>query len=273
MIETFNAHYKGKILVLLFIGLTIWWAFLNITGLKNADQNYLFGASYGLVALAGGFWGLSIGQKWGGSRSTMGQGIYALSMGLLLQEYGQIVFSIYNIFLHVEVPYPSVADIGFFGTIPFYIAGIILLGKAAGIQFSLKKVSGKIQVIIIPFIMLVISYFLFLKDYEYDWSNPLRIFLDFSYPMGQAIYVSLALLIYSLLQKLLGGIMRHKIFFIVIAFLLQYAADYNFLFQSSRGTWINAGYGDYIYLCAYFFMAMGLLQLETAYSKLRRLEK
>ena len=267
MVETVKNHYKGKILVVIFVLLTIWWIFLNVNGLHDQQQNYFFGASYGLIALLGGLWGLTISEKWGGLKSTMGRGILALSLGLLFQEYGQLVFSYYNIFLHVEVPYPSLADIGFFGTIPMYIIGIFYLGRASGIKFSMKNFSSKLQMFIVPLVMLVLSYFLFLREYEFDWTNPLRVFLDFGYPMGQAVYVSIALLVYSLSQKILGGTMRHRIFFIIIAFIVQYLADYNFLYQSSRGTWLNAGYGDYIYLIAYFALALGLLHLETAYSK------
>lgn len=274
MVDTIKNHYKGKILVVIFVLLTIWWIFLNANGLRDQQQNYFFGASYGLIAFLGGIWGLTISEKWGGLKSTMGRGILALSLGLLFQEYGQLVFSYYNIFLHVEVPYPSLADIGFFGTIPLYIIGIFYLGRASGIKFTMKNFSSKLQMFIVPVVMLVLSYFLFLREYQFDWTNPLRVFLDFGYPMGQAIYVSIALLVYSLSQKILGGTMRHRIFFIIIAFIVQYLADYNFLYQSSRGTWLNAGYGDYIYLIAYFVLAFGLLHMETAYSKFgQKLEK
>ena len=104
---------------------------------------------------------------------------------------------------------------------------------------------------------------MFLQKYEFDWGQPLKIFLDFGYPFGQAIYVSLALLTYTLSKSVLGGIMKKKILFILFAFLMQYVADYNFLFQSSRGTWANGGYGDFLYFLAYFLMTLGLLNLQN----------
>lgn len=269
MIETIRKEYFAKVAVALLIILTIWWALLNLSGSREQLQNYLFGASYGLMAILGGVAGIRIARHWGGSKSIMGKAIFVLSFGLLAEEYGQLVFSYYNIFAHVQVPYPSLADIGFFGNIPLYVIGIVLLAQASGVHFSLKKLSGKIQTVFIPAAMLAFSYFFFLQKYEFDWSNPLKIFLDFGYPLGQAFYVSLAFLTYSLSNNILGGIMKNKILFLLFAFAIQYLADYNFLFQSSDGTWLNGGYGDYLYLLAYFIMTLGIIQLNTVLKKIR----
>lgn len=273
MIQSLKKEWRTQVAVAFFILLTAWWVTLNLSGVKESFHNYIFGAAYGLMAMLGGVWAIDIARKWGMTKSVMGRAILALSLGLLAEEFGQIVFSFYNIFLHVEIPYPSFADIGFFGNIPLYIVGIMLLAKAAGIQFTLKKNFHKLQIVLLPAIMLIFSYVLFLQNYEFDWSNLLRIFLDFGYPLGQAIYVSIALLIYSLSKNILGGIMKSRILFLLIAFVAQYIADFNFLFQNSRGTWLNGGYGDYLYLMAYFLMTLGLLQLNTVLGKLRNRDR
>lgn len=269
MIEAIEEKYLVKIATALFIVLTIWWVLLNLSGSKEQLQNYLFGASYGLMAILGGIAGIRIAQHWGGVKSVMGKAILFLSFGLLAEEFGQLVFSYYNIFAYVHVPYPSIADIGFFGNIPLYVIGIILLGEASGVHFSFNKLSSKIQAVLIPAILLIVSYTFFLQKYEFDWSNPLKVFLDFGYPLGQAFYVSLAFVTYSLSSGILGGIMKNKILFLLFAFVIQYLADYNFLFQSSNGTWLNGGYGDYLYLLAYFVMTLGIIQLNTVLKKIR----
>lgn len=269
MFETLKKELSAKIALVLLVLLTIWWAILNLFGSVDQFQNYIFGATYGLMAVLGGSLGFRIAKHWGGTKSIMGNAILVFSLGLLFAEFGQIVWSYYNIFLNVEMPYPSIADIGFFANIPFYSIGIILLAKASGIQFRLHKFGSKLQIVLLPVTMLVISYLFFLQNYEFDWVNPLVVFLDFGYPLGQAFYVSLALLAYSLSKNILGGIMRNKILFLLFACVAQYIADYNFLFQNSRGTWVNGGYGDYLYLMAYFIMTLALIQLNTVLSKLR----
>lgn len=268
MVEVVKREWVARVAVGFFVVTTVWWVALFLSGVQQTFYNYLFGATYGLMALWGGAWGLLIAKKWGGFSSVIGQAIIGLSLGLLAQEFGQVVFSFYNLFLGVEIPYPSLADVGFFGSIPLYIVGIYLLAKASGTRFSLRAAVSKLQVAIIPILMLTLSYIFFLRDYEFNVGDPLKIFLDFGYPMGQALYISIAILTYTLSRRLLGGIMRSKILFLVVAFVVQYLADYNFLFQSSRGTWVNGGYGDYVYLVAYFLMTLGLIQFKTVAERL-----
>ena len=268
MIETIKKEWSAQLAVLFFVLMTAWWLFIFLSGFQETPQNYAFAATYGLICLLGGFYGIWYAQKWGGFYSVVGRTMIVLSLGLLFQEFGQIVFSFYNIYLGVEVPYPSLADLGFFGSIPFYIWGAILLAKAAGSKFSLKSFSNQIQAFAIPIFMLVLTYMFFLRGYEVDWTDSLKVFLDFGYPLGEAIYISIAILAYSLSRKILGGVMRNKILFLIGAFIIQYIADFNFLFQSSRGTWINGSYGDYLYFLAYFMMTLGLIQLKTVLNKL-----
>ena len=247
--------------VILFFVLTIWWG-ISFFIVKSDSQNLIWAASYQIVALWGGMLGLLvISRLWGGTKSVMGQAVISFAVGLLLEVFGQSVFSFYNIILKINIPYPSVADVGFFGSIPFYIYGIILLGKASRVSMSLRSFASKLQTVLIPLAMLSLSYVSFLKNYEIDLSQKTRIFFDFGYPVGQAIYVSIALLVYILSRNILGGIMRKKVLLILAALAIQYIADYTFLYQNLKGTWINGGYGDFIYLLAYFFMSLGLVRL------------
>lgn len=270
-VEELKHDWSAKIAVLLFVVLFGWWVVLQIlNGSGESGQpELIWGASYQAVALWGGIWGLIIAKSWGGTKSVMGRAIMAFSIGLLLENVGQTVFSYYNLFANVEVPYPSLADLGFFGSIPFYIYGAAMLGKASGITVSLKSFYNKLQAAIVPLAMLGISYYFFLRDYEFDWSAPLKVFLDFGYPLGQATYVSFAFLVYLLSKKTLGGVMKNRVLFILIALIIQYTADYNFLSQASAGTWRNGGYGDAIYMLAYFLMAIGLIQLKPQFIKTR----
>ncbi len=267
---TFNPQLVTKVAVCIFVLLSLWWlivAFLLEN--KSVNSNLYWAASYQLMAVFGGVFGLIISRSWGGFKSTVGKTIIFFSTGLLLQVFGQSVFSFYNLVLGVEIPYPSLADIGFFLSVPFYIYAAYLLGKASGVLISLKSIYNKIQSILIPAGVLVISYFIFLKGYEFDWSTPLKIFLDFGYPFGQAIYIAFALLVYMLSRDYLGGIMRSKVLMILLALIVQYIAEYNFLYQASNQTWVNGGYGDYIYLISYFLMTIALINMSSAFKQIK----
>lgn len=271
MIETVQKEWKAKIAVILFVLLSIWWVVNNlIIGNSSIAYNtfFDFGEFYGYMALLGGTWGVLIAQKWGGFKSVMGKAMMMFSLGLFAQEFGQLFYAWYNNIYNVAGPYPSIGDIGYFGSVLLYITGVVYLARAAGVKIRLKLFMTNPLALIIPIGMLSIGYFLFLKGYEFDWSNPVKIFLDFGYPFGQAIYISLAILTYLLSRGVLGGIMKNKILFLLFALMVQFLADYTFLYQSSNGSWEVGGTNDFIYLAAYFSMTLALIQFESVYKKL-----
>lgn len=262
----------ARILLALFVFITLWRLVLifDTSGPEQSlDHLKLWGATYQVIALVGAISGLLISRHWGGLKSIMGRAIIAFSLGLFFQVFGQSVYSFYNIILHQDILYPSIGDIGFFGSIPLYIYGVLLLARACGVSMSLRSLKGKMQAAIIPLIMLGLSYYFFLTGYEFDWSEPIRIFLDFGYPLGQAMYVALAILTYTLSKKFLGGIMRGPSLFILAALVVQYICDYTFLFISSRGTWVVASFPDYMYMISYMVMSLSLLCLGTTLTMIR----
>jgi hypothetical protein len=263
-------QWQIKIAIAIFAFFTIWWLIIQSTSISTENiQLQIFAALYGIMALWGGFCGIFISRKWGFFKSLFGRAILMFSIGLMLQEFGQVMYSFYIYFLKVDVPYPSLGDIGYFGSIPFYIYGAYLLGKASGVKFGLKSFENKIFAILMPVGMLSLGYIVFLQGYEFDFSSPLTFFLDFAYPFGQAIYVSIALLIYLLSRNLLGGLMRGKVMFIVLALVTQFMADFIFLLQASKGTWYAGGINDYMYLLSYFFMTIAILQIGSVYQSLK----
>lgn len=231
-------------------------------GQKEGFENYLFGGVYPILALVGGINGLIISRIYGGWSSVMGRGIIYLSLALLGQVFGQFIWTYYNIIAKIEVPYPSLADLGYISVIPFNILAMWSFAKASGVKLSLKKLGGKIQAVLIPLILLIAAYALFLKDYQFDFSDPVRIFLDFAYPTGEAIYISLAILTYLLCRNLLGGIMRHKILFFIFAFTVQFLTDYTFLYSISHEFYYNGGIVDLMYATSFGIYSLALLNLK-----------
>ncbi len=256
----------AQIAFILFLVFTVWWILLSPFNSVSPypESRTIWSVTYQVIALLGGINGLFIATKWGGSKSLIGRSILAFSIGLLLQSFGQFVYSYYLLSLHVDAPYPSLGDVGFFGTIPFYIYGVVLLAKASGVKVSIRSFSKKLQAIIIPLVMLTVSYYFFLRGYEFDWTHPVTIFLDFGYPLGGAIYVSLTILTLLLSRKFLGGIMRTPILFILIALLFEYIADFLFPYTVSKETYFAGSYVDYLYVIAYSLMALSLIRIGLA---------
>ena len=117
--------------------------------------------------------------------------------------------------------------------------------------------------------MLVFSYFFFLRDYQFDWSKPLTIFLDFGYPLGQATYVSLALLVLIVSIRSLGGMMKRPVLLLIFALLVQYLCDFNFLYQANRGSWYAGSWGDYLYAVSYFIMTLAIIYIGSTFFRIK----
>ena len=264
---------KSKFIFIVFLLYFIWRIVLFFVPNSNEINLSLtniswWGNSYQIIAFIGGFFGILIAEHWGGLKSILGRAIFFISLGLLLQAFGQTV-AIYYVYFNPSALYPSVADVGFFGSVLVYIYGIFLLARATGVKVSLKSFSSKVQVVVIPLILLTASYLVFLRGYQFNWSHPLTIFLDFGYPFGQAIYVSLAILTLTLSRKFLGGVMKLPIIFLLCAFLFQYASDYAFLYTSTKGGYVPGGFVDVMYMISYFIMSITLLQLGSVFENIK----
>lgn len=229
-------------------------------------ENNLYGTFYAFLALGGGINGLLVSKEWGGLKSVLGKAIIFLSLGLLGEAFGQFTWSYYNIIRNIEVPYPSIADLGYFSIIPFYSMAMLLIAKASGATLSLKNLADKRQILAvpaIPAITLTFSYLLFLKGYQFDFTEPMRIFLDLGYPLGEAVILAVAVLTFILSNKFLGGSMKPKIRFIIIAFIIQYVTDVVFLYRSYHELYYNGGVTDLMYATSFLVMSIGILQFKT----------
>lgn len=270
LFTTLYKEKEAKAIIVFFLLYTIFWLILQYLGVENSNGFYdIFTTTYGLMAVLGGISGLVIANHWGGMRSIMGKAILAFSWGILAQEVGQLIYTYYIYALHIEVPYPSWGDIGYFGSIPLYIMGVLYLAQASGVTLSLKSFKNKLQAIFFPVLLLLVSYFVFLRGYTFDWTSPLTIFLDFGYPLGQTIYISIALLTFILSKGLLGGRMKNRILFLLFALVLQYVSDFMFLYQAANQQWSVSGLNDYMYFVSYAVMALSIIQFKTVYNELR----
>ena len=254
----------------LFVLLTVWFMYIHTL---NSDTNLtlrqVWGSVYQIVAIFGGITGLFVSRRWGGFKSLIGRAVFFLSLSLLLQSFGQCVGSYYNYINGSGVPYPSLSDLGFFGSNICYVISAWLLIKATGIHFSFKKTHVKLIVLIVPLFPLFFAYFFFPSGYVLDLTQPLKTFLDFGYPLCDAIYVSLAIIAFILCNNFLGGIMKKPVMFLICALIFQYVADFTFYYQSNNGSWSVAGLNDFLYFCSYFIMALGVIVFGDTFNRIK----
>ncbi|MFA6305076.1 MAG: hypothetical protein WCV73_00655 [Patescibacteria group bacterium] len=269
MKKFFNNAIKNPVsisVIALFMAYLIWWiwSYFFVPNVSSMPLflNVSFDIVFQLVSLFGGIFGLIASKRWGGTKSFIGRSIIAFSIGLLLQCFGNSVYS-YNIrFLNIQIPYPSIGDLGYVTASLFYIYGALMLAKVSKTTLSLKLIGNKIWTLFVPLIMLIASYAIFLQGYIFDWSNPVKIFLDFIIPFIDAIPIMFVLLAFLLSKEKLGGAIKKPLIFFILALVFQYLSDFIFLYQANNGIYFTDGFSDLMYAISYILMTLSLILLS-----------
>lgn len=272
LLDQYKESRMLRYVAVFFILLTIWWLYMYLNGITKGLGTDLFLLVYPILTIVGGVYGLIFARKWGGFRSTFGTAVSLFALGLLAQTFGQYLYNYYQVLLHIDIPYPSIGDFFYFTSVILYIFGAIQLARVAGLKFSVETVQGKLKAFVIPLGVLLTSYLVLLQGYEADWSNKLIVFLDFGYPIGQAIYLSIALLALLISKNILGGLMRKPIMLLVAALVAQFLADFIFSYQVSREvvTYYPGGTNDFIFAISYLLMTLALFSIGNMFYKVQK---
>jgi hypothetical protein len=253
---------------LFYIFVFVWWAYFFVTGKANDNGEItLGGALYqfalGLIPLIGGFLGLFKAKLWGGTKSYVGRALLAISIGAICWGLGQMFWSLYyNILTHVDIPYPSLADVGYSLSFPFLAVGLISLSKATGARFSLKKPVGKILALCITTVVLIAAYYLLIvvaRGNVIDFTEGgLKLFFDIAYPLGDLVILLLSVLVYGLSFKYLGGRYRLPILSILFGLFVLFCGDFSFSYTTTVGSYYNGSWVDMILPTAWMFIVLGV---------------
>jgi hypothetical protein len=235
---------------------------------KDLPINLMFSVSNGVLALLGGGLGLLIARHWGGTKSAVGKALLLISLGTTSWGLGNAVWSFYNFVYKEQVPYPSFADLGFALAIPLWAVGVFYLSKATGARFSIQKTKGRLLIIILPILAALFSYyFLFVvaRDSSFviegDW---LKIFLDFYYPLGDWVILTMSFLVFGLSLKYLGGRFRWPIYILLLGFVAMFIGDFSFSYTTTIGTYYNGSIADLLLAFGLYIISFGVTSLDVS---------
>lgn len=252
--------------VALFLFYLIWWVWLALRVPAESDLRNPYSLSYGVLAGVGGLIGFIVAHKWGGFKSYVGKSLIFFAFGLLCQFLGQNAYSLQYLIDHIENAYPSYGEIFFLLSIPSYVLGVLYIGKAAGSEYSFKKqMWAKLLAIAIPVLMVAISYIAFINGVSMEGQSTIAIILNFAYPIGQAVFVALALVAYILSGNILGGLMKRRVIFILFSLAFQYAADSLFLYKTIQGTWFHADFSEFMFAVSYSLMTFAFIDFSDVF--------
>lgn len=199
-----------------------------------------------------------------GDRGAVSKAILWTGISNLLFFIGSVTWSFYNLFLNIELPYPSFADI-------FFILMPVCYALAVGNLMQVYKSSTKPSiwmVAVLVFAALVYLMFNFVGQPEISreldfWTN----FFNFSYALSDSIYVGagVALLIVA------GGKIFRGILVWVLGMFIITIADIIFTYREAIEVLWNGDIADQLYTLSaiIFTYAVILLAKMTEQNKLK----
>ena len=256
-----NSFLLGYIFVML-----LFWMGMYASNLKELAINKYWGVGINFIPLFGGVFGLMTAGHWGSFKSIVGRALIFMSLGLISWSIGNWIWSYYNFVEEVNVPYPSLADIAYIAALPLWMVGMFYLSQATGVKYGLKKKVGKLYLFIVPILSIALSYYLLVIVARggaiTQGGDLLKIFFDFAYPVGDAVIVTIALLVYGLSLKYLGGRYKWPVVSILVGFVLMFFADFSFSYETTLGTYYDGDPFNLLFISALFAISFGLSSFD-----------
>jgi hypothetical protein len=240
--------------------LLLWWVGINFLSF-NGQDNYT--DIFPVSALIGGIGGLMVAKKWGFFSSRLGASLAFFSIGLMLQFFGSIIYTLYFRIGGIELAYPSVGDIPYLTTSILYVFAVYNLTKVIVVKGSIFKPLGVLVAAVVTTIVLGIAlYVSFLNLAIDDPRGAIYSLVNVAYPVIQAFYFLIGIIALLQAKRMAGGKMLFSVSLLLVALIVQYVADFSFLYHSYHDTYQPAGITDLMYTFAYGLMALAILMID-----------
>lgn len=259
------SNRADKVLLGLFIFIMIWLAGMQTFGISEGIYNNIFATLQGLLPLFGAIVALKRMEQWGGYNSKLGKAIFFMALGIGAWAIGELIWSYYNIFAGILIPYPSIADLSFVLYYPFFGAGIILLTDITTVREYGVNSLVKIYSICIPIVMAILTYyFVFLQAHggAVDLNNPLKTFIDIAYPMGDIAIIVILVLRTGFKLNFIGQRLKITLTAITLGIFAMYISDFIFTYSTTDGSYYVGAIADWLYTITLFLMSLGLSNLH-----------
>lgn len=259
-----NSFFRqlAKLLVSLStIALIGFWVYLQWVPVKTTALNYYFNIGVGVLYMAVGVSALIFTLN--AIDKTMKSFLYIFGGGLVSWALASFVWGYYNIALHAEVPYPSLADY-------FFIFYSLLMGMSFWYYFDIFKAritraSLRDSIFIVVGIYLLIFFVLYRP--AYNMNDPfIETVFNYLYPLLDSMILSLAVVAMRVEdQKHFSNMAPF-----VIAVLAQVIGDILFSYRTVHQVYWNGDVSDLFYLMSGAFYFVTILKINKDFIQLMK---
>ena len=160
-------------------------------------------------------------------------------LGMLSWSVGQGIWSWYELVLHQEAPFPSVADVGFLGLVPLAAAGMLLMVRLPG--RAMARVRFVLDGLVILSALTFVSWVLVLDPVlASSEGTALEVAIGLAYPIGDVLIAAVGFAILTHAQQ------RARLVpaLLALGFVALAAADSGFAVTAIEGTYATGNIMD-----------------------------
>jgi hypothetical protein len=194
-------------------------------------------------------WGTRTGHAWA-----------FISFGLFMIAGGEVAWGIQELGMGGEVPFPSVADIGYLGVYPPVLLGLLLIPHSP--VSGLKRVKVFLDTLIAMTALVIISWHLILADLiSQSTDNALAKSVSLAYPFADLGIVFAALVLIGRSGRVSSGL---AIACLAGGFVAMASSDSLYTYLTSVNNYATGNYIDFGWIVAYSFIAIAALVILTS---------
>ncbi len=193
-------------------------------------------------------------------RSRTGYAWALIALGLFMIALGEVAWGLQELGMHREVPFPSVADVGYLGIYPPVFLGLLLMPHAP--VSGLKRMRILMDTLIAMTAIAVISWHLILADLiSASTGNVLAKSVSVAYPFADLGIVFAALVLVSRSGRAASGLAMSCLAggFAAMAF-----SDSLYTYLTSVNTYASGSYIDVGWIVAYNLVTIAALIALTS---------
>ncbi len=190
-------------------------------------------------------------------KSVFGKSLLFISLGVLAWGLGDVAFFYYNI-SGTEVPYPSLADVGYIALIPLVSYGVFLLLKGVKMKLDAKTI---FKILISPILVLLVIFPFFIYGKLAEDVDLLTKTLNVLYPVGDVLFLSFALIIITLTY---GSVLFKSLRIISLGFIIEAMADFSFSYATAAGIYYTSSWDDVLFALAFFTIGFGMYYMSKS---------
>ncbi len=241
----------ARIEALLLIGCAVIWCELILTGAQGSQGQWA--SNIGLIVAA--LYGTGA-CAYRASRQT-GRLRWAwtlLAVACLSWGSGQGAWTVFESWLGQDLPFPSIADLGYLGALPALWAGLLLMPRAS--LTTATQLRGVLDGLIVSVSLLMVSWDLVLGETLSDGSGSwVTQAIGLAYPVGDVVSAALALVLIARIRHTSG---MHLLSPLLLcgAVLALSASDTGFAFLTLQGTYYSGHPIDSFWFAG--FLLLGL---------------